>query len=366
MKHPGGLLIVVMLADLAVPALYAASGSEAATFLKLDAGARAAAMGGAFTAVGDDASSVFYNPAGPALARDQELMLAHSEWLVGLKNEHAAYIRPVSPRLTIFTGLTALISPSMDKYDNAGDKTGSFSAMDGAAGAGLSWAFSGNLFGGLFAKTVYQQADSRKAFAYAGDFGLIKTVGDSVRLGASVLNFGTKMKLYNESFDLPLTYRVGAAYRVEGAVWLTAEAVKPAQSAAAFAGGAEVEYSFGRTETVFARLGYTTGRAGNAGSGLSAGAGLRSGDLRIDYAFSPFGDLGDTHRVTLTFEFGEKRDSIAQDRRVKKTYHAAKQPPRTQKSAPRNKGGSPARQDTTGKNKKPKSGDEQTPVYFMW
>ena len=366
MKLRGSLFIAVTLAGLLGPALYAGSGSEAAAFLKLDAGARAAAMGGAFTAVGDDASSVFYNPAGPALAHQQELMLSHSEWVAGLKNEHAAYILPVSPRLTLFTGITALLSPSLDSYDNFGDKTGSFSAMDGAAGAGLSWAFSRDLFGGVFAKTVYQQADSRKAFAYAGDFGLVKTFGDSVRLGLSAQNLGTKMKLYSESFALPLTYRGGAACRVGEFAWLTAEAVKTGQSAAVFAAGAEGDYSFGRTETAFARLGYTTGRSKNAGSGFSAGAGLRSNDLRIDYAFSPFGDLGDTHRITLTLKFGEKRGDIAQDRRVKQTYRG-KQPQRTQKSVPQNKGRSPARQPAPGKNKGSKlSGDEETPVYFMW
>jgi len=359
MKLRGGLLMAVMFAGLTASPLCAGSGSDAAAFLKINAGARAAAMGGAFTAAGDDASSVFYNPAGPALARSQELMLSHSEWLAGLKNEHAAYILPVSPRLTLFTGITALISPSLDRYDSFGNKTGSFSAMDGAAGAGLSWAFSRDLFGGVLAKTVYQQADSRKAFAYAGDFGLIKTIGDRVRLGVSAQNFGTRLNLYSESFDPPLTYRGGAAYRIGDMSWLTAEAVKAGQSAAAFAAGAEAGYSYGRKEAVFGRLGYMTGRSKNAGSGFSAGAGLRSNDLQIDYAFSPFGDLGDTHRITLTLKFGEDRGELSQDRRVKKTYRAGKPPSQAQKSASPDKGRKPAKGSKS-------SGKEEAPVYFMW
>ena len=367
MKISGILAIAVMLPVITVPALYAGAGADAAAFLKIDAGARAAAMGGAFTAVGDDASSVFYNPAGPALARNQELMLSHSEWLEGLRNEHAAYIQPVSPRLTLFTGLTALIIPSLDKLDIYGSQAGSFSAMDGAAGAGLSWAFSRNFFGGLFAKTVYQQADSQKAFAYAGDFGLLKTYGNTVRLGLSAQNLGTRMKLYSESFDLPLTYRGGAAYRVQEMAWLTAEVVKAGQSDTAFAAGAEAEYLFGFKEKVFARLGYKTGRSTNAGSGISAGVGLQSDDLRVDYAFSPFGDLGDTHRISLTLKFGEDRDAIAPDRKNKKARRAAKTPPQTQKRGSQDNDRNPVRQETKGKDKKAApGGNEEKPVYFIW
>ena len=355
-------MIAAMLAGLTAPALYAGSGSDAAAFLKIDSGARAAAMGGAFTAAGDDASSVFYNPAGPALARNDELMLSHSEWLEGLKHEHAAYIHPVSPRLTLFTGFTALIIPSLDKLDVFGDKTGNFSAMDGAAGAGLSWAFKRDFFGGLFAKTVYQQADKRKAFAYAGDFGLVRTYyGDTVRLGLAAQNLGTRMKLYKESFDLPRTYRGGAAYRFDKTAWLTAEVVKAGQSDTAFAAGAEGEYSFSFKEVVFARLGYRTGRSKDAGSGISAGVGLQGNDLRVDYAFSPFGDLGDTHRISLTLKFGVDRDDMAVDREVKKAYRSGKMPARGQQGAPQNNGRKPApvKKETPVKK-------EDKPIYFIW
>ncbi len=348
------ILAAVIITGLTVPALYAGAGSDAAAFLKIDAGARAAAMGGAFGAVGDDASSVFYNPAGPALARNQELMLSHSEWLEGLRNEHAAYIHPISPRLTIFTGLTALIVPSMDKLDIAGDKTGSFSAMDGAAGAGFAWAFGDDLFGGLFVKTVYQQADTRKAFAYAGDFGLIKTYGNNVRLGLAAQNLGTAMKLYTESFSLPFTCRGGAAYRVRDMAWLTAELVKAGESDTAFAAGAEGEYSFDPRETLFARLGYKTGRSKNAGSGISAGVGLQSNDLRLDYAFSPFGDLGDTHRISLTLKFGQDRRDIVPNRGSKKSYSGGKTPAQPQKRGAQNKGRKPVPAET---------GNE---INFMW
>ena len=125
MRMRGVSAVIAVLAGLQAPALYAGAGSDGAAFLKVEAGARAAAMGGAFAAVSDDAASVFYNPAGPALAQNNELLLSHAEWLEGLRNEHAAYVHVVSARLTLFTGLTALIIPALDEYDSAGVRANS-------------------------------------------------------------------------------------------------------------------------------------------------------------------------------------------------------------------------------------------------
>jgi hypothetical protein len=342
------------MAGLQAPALYAGAGSDGAAFLKVEAGARAAAMGGAFAAVSDDASSVFYNPAGPALVQNNEILLSHAEWLEGLRNEHAAYVHVLSARLTLFAGLTALIIPALDEYDAVGTRTGDFSAMDGAAGAGLAVALGNDAYFGLFGKTVYQQADTRKAYAYAADIGFIQNYGETVRVGLAVQNFGTPIKLYSENFELPRTYRAGGAYRLMRRAWLTAEFMQVGHSDLAAAAGAEGEYAITARETVFARAGYKTGRSKNAGPGVSAGVGVRSGDIGVDYAFSPFGDLGDTHRFTLSYRFGEDRGDIFTERKMKRASRVKPAPAAKTKPA--------------GGKAKVKSGGpkKEEPVYFLW
>jgi hypothetical protein len=279
--------------------------SNAAAFLEIDSGARAAGMGGAFTAVADDASSIFYNPAGPALARDREIMLSHSQWLEGLWHDQAAYLQPVSDKLSIFTGAAALSGTPLEKYDIAGNRTGRFTAFDGAFGVGTAMVFGGGFYGGVNFKAVCQRVDNIKAFAYAGDLGFLKNY-KTLRLGAVVQNAGTQMKLDREGFDLPLTYRGGAAFRALGKFWLSGEVIKIEKAAAVFAAGAEGELNLTRSEAGYLRIGYKGGRSENTGSGISCGAGFKSGPLYADYAFSPFGGLGDTHRVTLGFKFGGK------------------------------------------------------------
>ncbi len=55
------------------------------------------------------------------------------------------------------------------------------------------------------------------------------------------------------------------------------------------------------------RAGYQFGHAsddlGSGLVGLGAGLGLKFDSFALDYAYVPFGDLGDTHRMTLGFNF---------------------------------------------------------------
>ena len=56
-------------------------GIGAATFLEIGVGARAAAMGGAYAAISDDATALYWNPAGVAWVDGLQIEFMHSEWL---------------------------------------------------------------------------------------------------------------------------------------------------------------------------------------------------------------------------------------------------------------------------------------------
>ncbi len=56
-------------------------GKIGATFLKLGVGAKPVAMGGAFCAVADESSAIYWNPAGLAFLKDRELSFTHIAWL---------------------------------------------------------------------------------------------------------------------------------------------------------------------------------------------------------------------------------------------------------------------------------------------
>ncbi len=337
------LLILAMAAPLG-----AETGTTAMPFLKMDAGARAAALGGAYTALGDDAGAVFYNPASAALVTRKEVMLGHNEWLEGLRNENAAYVHPVDYAGAAFAGFNALFSGSMDKYDEYGAAQGSFSSLEGALTLGYAAPLGGGFYGGAALKSLYQKADSYGAMAWAGDAGLLKVM-DDWRFGASVSNFGTGMKLGEESFGLPLTMRAGAAWDWRGRVSLSADAVKAGENSPAAAAGAELHIVSSPGEAFFLRGGYRTGRTSYAGPGWSAGFGLQNGDIRIDYAFTPYGELGSAHRLNISLRFGAEK----QTRRARRS---ASQPAKKQ----------PVKEKTGKVQKQQKKTGGENPVYFMW
>ncbi len=64
------LLILILFQN---PTASQDKGTTGATFLKLGAGARAIGMGSAFTGLSDDASAIYWNPAGLGFTKRWEL-----------------------------------------------------------------------------------------------------------------------------------------------------------------------------------------------------------------------------------------------------------------------------------------------------
>ncbi len=71
-----------------------AAGNAGLAFLKIGVGARSTAMGEAYTAAGDDATSFYWNPAGSAWVTSRQAHFTHNEWIQGITNEVANVVLP--------------------------------------------------------------------------------------------------------------------------------------------------------------------------------------------------------------------------------------------------------------------------------
>jgi hypothetical protein len=58
------------------------TGTTAGQFLKIGVGARALAMGSAFSSVSGDAASLYWNPAGLSRLKKNEIILDHQDWVL--------------------------------------------------------------------------------------------------------------------------------------------------------------------------------------------------------------------------------------------------------------------------------------------
>lgn len=79
--------------------LHASAFDAGAVFLLIYPGAKATSLGGAFCALSDDATALYYNPSAIAQKKDFEITLMHSPWLRGLAPdmyyEYIGLVRPL-------------------------------------------------------------------------------------------------------------------------------------------------------------------------------------------------------------------------------------------------------------------------------
>ena len=66
-------------------------GTTAANFLKVGVGTRAIAMGAAYSAIADDATSVFWNPAGIVYVDRFSFYTGYIDWIMDLKLTQASF-----------------------------------------------------------------------------------------------------------------------------------------------------------------------------------------------------------------------------------------------------------------------------------
>jgi hypothetical protein len=293
------------------PAVYAAQ-SSAAQFLNLGFGARALGMGEAYTAVADDVSSVYYNPAGLAEGGgEREVSFSHAWHLQDTAVSQAAYMRrPWAFSVTYFS------AGDLEGRDSLGNATGDFTARDLAAQVSRGVKL-GPLAAGASAKVISQRIKSSGATSFAADLGLLyRPAGRRWSLGAALTNLGTRVKFEEESFPLPLKFKAGGAAELAGGKLLLAlDAEFPNDAPAALRTGAEYRVA----EGMALRLGYRTytraqrdaalaeGYGGVSGFssmyGFFAGVGFAYSAFKLDYALLPYGDLGSAHRFSLGMKF---------------------------------------------------------------
>ena len=92
------------------------TGTTAAKFLSVGIGPRANAMGGAFTAVGNDASSLYWNPAGVASLEKYEAMFTYTSLFkdLNINLNYFALVIPVEGWGNFGVSVTALDYGDMD------------------------------------------------------------------------------------------------------------------------------------------------------------------------------------------------------------------------------------------------------------
>jgi hypothetical protein len=222
-------------------------GTTSAEFLLLGAGARGAALGGAYSAIANDVSALYYNPAGAALMTQPGISLSTYTYVADTRYSWGGVAFPVSGGARAF-GIHLGTFGFKDQPVYTAEEpegTGSvYSVSETYVGATYAENFSDRFSAGLTAKFIFDKLGDAEGNAFAVDFGtnfhsalnnhpikfsfVIVNLGTNISYGGDALNADVPREplpgedpvptlpqpatLRTKEFPLPTVFRVGLAY----------------------------------------------------------------------------------------------------------------------------------------------------------
>lgn len=182
-------------------------------FLELGLGARAISMGGAYTAVSDDAYGLFWNPAGSMTSRKFESAFSFST-LFDDASLFSGAVKCGIPRIGVLSGGFAFFSTKDIVRDFSGIEGEEFSISDLAVAFSYAYQLKKQLILGLGAKGLYSQLYTYNAYSASMDGGILFTPLQWLYLGCSLRELGTGAKFYKKTDLPPTNLATGVAVKI--------------------------------------------------------------------------------------------------------------------------------------------------------
>ncbi len=287
------------------------AGTTGASFLDIPTGAGPAAMGSAYTALAMDAYAPIWNPAGLGFIDSIQIAGQHLSYLQSTHDEFLSAVYPLGfpanqgerkRKGGVAFSAQYLGSGDITQTDGAGNTTGSYSDNFGAYSLAYGKEIYDRLALGLTAKWIHATLADVNASAYAVDFGALYRFSEKIDFGTTLTNLGSHLTFLSTGDSLPLTFKVGAAYRPSRRWTFSSDVLVPKSDPTGWRGGIEWK----PIEMVGIRTGYRTDTTKDLSvlAGFSTGIGLQLWGQEFAYAWVPYGDLGDTNYFSLVLRFG--------------------------------------------------------------
>ena len=275
------------------------------------AGAKSMGMGRAFVAISDDATSIYWNPAGLHNLGQQELTALRCFLFAGTNYNFVGYVYPTLRwgnfglgGIWISTGGIPHTTDSPQILDYWENLQAEYLLSWGTA---LPFSFQG----GLSFKFLTHRLGPYSASGFSFDLGLLRRIKEKLNWGINLQDIGgVSLKLRERADITPLNLKFGLSYDLTNGArrWgiLAIDMDKLKGCTPKLHLGFQLEPRVG----FFLRSGLDEGK-------LAIGGGISYRSCQIDYALCSYQDLGLTHMISLTTRFGstlqEKR--IAEERR---------------------------------------------------
>lgn len=307
-------------------------------FMSVGIDARATGMGEAYTTIEGSSSAMFYNPAGMAgMGTLIDVSAYQLKWIAGIiYRAGTAAFAPYEGKYGVIGFSVLNVDYGKFKFTRVAQNEQGYEDITGwpkpgayVVGLGYGRELSDRFSIGGEVKYSYQNLGKSLVPVYtqvkdtsgtrtdtslavrdyslsvlAFDFGTIYKTGlKSLAFGMSVSNFSREIKYERESFQLPLTFKIGISMNLmdlvpsameENAFFLSVDAVHPRSYGEYLNIGGEYVFM----NTVALRAGYITN---HPDYGLTAGLGVRKLGLAVDYSYMPQKVFDDVHRFSVRF-----------------------------------------------------------------
>ncbi len=261
-------------------------------------GARALAMGGGFTSLADDASAVFYNPAGLAAMQFQEVSFMHMALFEGTVCDYASWAYPVLSHGGFAAAYMRIGTNDIIRRSGFEDR-GRFDYSTSQFLFSYGRRLREGLALGLSMKIVNQTLDVYSDYGVGLDFGMMTGVYKNLSAGVIIRDMiPASIKLDTTSELTPLSVVGGLSLK---RIKLTDRTELMASFELERVENRSIKVHTG-AEAVFD--GAYALRAGYDRDNFSFGAGLAYRRLKIDYAYKFLEYVDDSHRFSLSFLIG--------------------------------------------------------------
>ncbi len=296
----------------------------AGEFMDIGVDARAQGMGGAFTAISGDVTSVYYNPSGIFSLKGQQISFMHTQQMISSVNyDFLAYGRPQGENRVFAFSLIRLgvdnikdsrkaiiyAQNNPDEWRIDWDKITSFNASDYIFTFSMAqqwkrgWVWGGSL------RFIRRNLAEHHANGLGMDVGVQKRFRENLWFGANLRNATTTLVAWDtgeKELVKPALY-LGGAYllqinRINSEFLPVADVILRAENRresalshlGAFSADVAVGMEYRYRRVLFLRSGMDEIQR------LNLGVGIQIPHIRIDYAFTKYDtELGNSHRIGL-------------------------------------------------------------------
>ena len=260
------------------------AGISTAEFLKIGVGSRSSSMGDAFVAIANDASALYWNPAGLVQFNQDQVMFSHNQWVVDISNDFLGAVYHLDGTNAFGLAVTSLSTQDMPV-------TTEFSPF------GTGEYFS---YGDLAFAVTYSRKMTDK-FSFGGTVRYIEETLDKLKMRGVMIDLGT----YDwQSFSPPTIFRIGFAFEPyesgDNKITTSVQLNHPNDNSENVSTG--FEYSW--KNIVFLRGGYLFNvPEQNYSFGFGVNIPIRIAFCEVDYSYSNFTLLGNAQRFSIILGF---------------------------------------------------------------